>query len=820
MQPVSQNWNPRLQLEGGSKQLLSWYEKYVRSFLEDVSPEKISEFNDQKRRLETSLDLLRQDRVVCFLGNSGVGKSTLINALVGQGKTLLPQGGIGPLTAQATEVHYSDTEYLRATYLSGRELNQLAFALDRRCQSLTRAGDVAESEESGDAQIDDERRRELEEDAAEEANSPTGRIEAYIKQARLLVRGDQNVELDLPYLVDCLRSALGQKSKWNSELTPDDARRVARLRDCLALASKKKEFTLAVGSDRRAFNEELRNHVSGFLAPLIKTLKVGWPAQILNGGLVLVDLPGLGVANDQYRNVTYEWVRERARGITLVVDRSGVKEAEADLLRSSGFLGRLLHAADDPLSDPVDLVLVIVKVDSSADDAWRQERDLDPVTARKWPVHFEEARAAARELARRQITEQLQAFASQRSEGARQDVQSVIDTTLSRLRVHAVSAPQYVKFLIEDEEDRPRISSLEESGVPDLAVCLEGIADQQTASLVARVEEQSTALLSGLSAHLQLLAAQWEGDERAEAEAEQLRNELDEFIQPKRRDLLSRQGAFREFLKETVPVEIERLVEKASRDAEEAIRQYLRSLGDVHWATLRATVRRGGAFVGSRHIDIPVEFSLRFEEPVALAWSKGVLAKLRKRTSELGSDYIEHVEEVAKWADQQGKRVAPKVVEALRDQMKSDMKQLAEVGKEAVSELRDKVRGDLLNKIQPVIRRRCQRFVDDMQDRGSGTKRRILDFFDDLVPAVTNSAREAATSILRDNYLEVEQEVRKALRMYEHPLEKARDAIVASHEQRIRRSDAQKRKQVLESLALISSRRPAGDPIAAVDVDG
>lgn len=39
---------------------------------------------------------------VCFLGNSGIGKSTLLNAVAAGAEQVLPAGGIGPLTAQAT----------------------------------------------------------------------------------------------------------------------------------------------------------------------------------------------------------------------------------------------------------------------------------------------------------------------------------------------------------------------------------------------------------------------------------------------------------------------------------------------------------------------------------------------------------------------------------------------------------------------------------------------------------------------------------------------------------------------------------------------
>ena len=43
---------------------------------------------------------------------------------------ILPQGGIGPLTALATSVKYSNEPYFRVEYLPANKLNNLIFAID------------------------------------------------------------------------------------------------------------------------------------------------------------------------------------------------------------------------------------------------------------------------------------------------------------------------------------------------------------------------------------------------------------------------------------------------------------------------------------------------------------------------------------------------------------------------------------------------------------------------------------------------------------------------------------------------------------------
>ncbi|HEY7424451.1 MAG TPA: hypothetical protein VH682_09505 [Gemmataceae bacterium] len=126
---------PDLAAEAALRQVMEWYRREARPLLQRLEPRKADELNADLKRLESLQASLPTESEVCFLGNAGIGKSTLINALVAGKESILPAGGVGPLTAQALTVQMGDSPRFEAEYHGGDRLNQLLFGLENRSKA-------------------------------------------------------------------------------------------------------------------------------------------------------------------------------------------------------------------------------------------------------------------------------------------------------------------------------------------------------------------------------------------------------------------------------------------------------------------------------------------------------------------------------------------------------------------------------------------------------------------------------------------------------------------------------------------------------------
>jgi Dynamin family len=782
--------------------LKEWFDNKVRPFLELYETDKVVELDQDLDRLFRTDRRASEELAICFLGASGVGKSTLINALVAGQENILPSGGIGPLTALAMQVRYSQEARFEAEYQPPQNLWRLVFGLEQTFKRQQVAQPAVPIEDTEPVLEIDDVMTEVEADLQVEGEPLERRFDQLRRQAQKLVTGNQHADVPVPYLLDRLREVCGRHPIWGTAPKSEDALRLQRLTEVLAAAKDGRRHTCAENGDRAAFLRDLADHASGFLAPIIREIHVFWNSPLLCQGVTLVDLPGVGVAGDVYKEVTRKWIVEKARAVVLVVDNRGVKEADAELLRRSDFLTRLLFSVDDPKADPAVLVAAVTQLDSPAVDRYFQNQ------GKKKREHLADVFGETIDLVKNQMRQQLLSAWAREGQATRVGHERVVDYVVDHLQVFPVSAFEFRRLLKNDDDDRAFITEVAQSGVPQM---IEGIAEIATVwreEAAQHRAEATKAFVERVLTTLEVVEASWQQDARASEEAEALRRELEEVVGPMRDEFLVSKGEFRGFLRNEIPKRIEALVSDAAQEAQKDIRGYLRELRDARWNTLKAAVTRDGAYNGARYINLPDDFSQMFVEPIAEVWGAQLLQEIRKRTRTFTDDCVAQLETLVEWCRAQGARVQPKLLEKHVASIKADTKQVNLVGKEAIASLREDVKNRLKVAIEKPIKRSCQEFVRKGDHIGPGVKMRILDLFDELADTATADAKTVAEEILTQGFRIVEQDLKEVTKGFDHPLEAAMEAIVAAHENRLKRGDAQKRKGVLEAAEQIIQACP------------
>lgn len=785
--------------------LLQWYQNHVRPFFTLVEPDKVQQLDCDAERLAKAENSSSTTIHACFLGSSGIGKSTLINAMIAKDQTIIPAGGIGPLTAQALKICYGDFASFKVEYHTSNKINNVIFALQKIYKNELAKRDFSSESPDNIPDLDVEEIKEIEDSLIEDNPERDKKKESYTKQAQLMITGKQQGQRDTTYLVDGLKTMLGKNPLFGTNFDQEDLVRINKIKDALQKSKNKQSFECSE-QENCNFKALLKDHATGFMAPIIKTLEIQWKSDLLEKGLVLVDLPGVGIVGDTYANVTAEYIREKAKAVILVVSTRGVQETEATMLRDSGFLNRLLHTVDDPSADPVSLMVVVTRVDDIAREHYSEDKN-----KKKWE-HFQEICGKTIIEIKSQVICEIEKIWQISNGTISEEKKSVIETIKQNLKVIPLSAIEYRKFHEQDPEDPSFITNEEQSNIPQLIKYLKEFSDRLMNDNKQRLKKHRSIFFSTLTSQINLVKAQWEDETRTSEEVEKLKGEVNVFLAPIYKEHSTREGEFRGFLKNTIPTQIDALVTNACDKSRREVFAYLGKLKDAHWATLRAAVRRDGTFYGARYINLPSDFAIKFEEPIAEIWGKKLLLEIRKKTKEYADDCIVLVEQVVDWAKEQGTKIRMNVLEAQQEAIKADAKNINTVGKEAVNELRESVKNNLIKKIEGPIRRKCQNFVKKGDDIGPGVKRRILELFKDLADDSIEAAKDPAIGLLQIQFCEVQSEIIKAFKRFQDPdpITAVKESILSTHEGMLKRRDKKMREKVLTMTTDIMKDCPEG----------
>ena len=784
------------------QRLASWFKQFARPALVEVEKARVvlEDFDQQLEALGAREKTRDQRWPVCLLGHAGVGKSTLINTLIADSEIVVPSGGgSGPLTANALRVTYGETKSFEVKYHNEQRLNQARFVLE---EELRRSGVVVADDAQ---QPPPEGLEDLESATEEQRKSQTSDA---VGQASLIVTGEQNSGRDPRYLVDGLRWALEQSPVFGSDLMPEDIRRLRAVKEALASARRGQAIIFNDDGDR-SFQKHLREHAAGSLAPLIETMTIRWPSDVLKQSVDLVDLPGIGVLRDSYEQVTKKYLGAEAEGVMLVVGPRGLDREDAELLRSSGFLKRLLHAGGDFNADPVSLVVVAVKVDDVALENHRYDsQDNGGKALATRAEHFQTVAEHTCEHIRRDLDRYLRdVWKSDVDGGLTAGKQEAIDYILQNLKVFAVSAPQY-RLYHDDDGDRPWLDK-DRTQIPLLRKSIVEIARRCVDEQARRRAEGQSRFLEQVAAKLSLHAARLADTDDAVTQSAAVREEIAAFIATKRREYDTRRGQFRAYLKQTMPEKIRSKVSAAADTARKEIEAYLENhIGQAHWKTLQATVNRGGSYNGKRVIKLHQDLALRFEEPVAEVWSRTLLSDVRKETRDFANYQVQVIEEVVRWAKTRNIRVPTKLIEALAKDIDAHRRGVDTVGKEAIEELKSAVNARLSKRIEGPIRRKCNKFVLDRQNEGPGIKRRIEDLFKGLAEETVQSASEPTIDLLVELFQDVEKQIVHQFKTHEDPIQEAEEILV-QRVARLEDGEAALRRRLKQRVDQASEAAPA-----------
>lgn len=335
---------------------------------------------------------------VYVVGESGVGKSTLINALVCDGVGPLPHGGVGPLTSARIEVHAAAAPCLTVKFTSRHDLIDL----------LTALGDANPPQES-------------------------------LRRARMLVLGSPDGRADAAMLQRTLLAAVSRRPLGSGERPLPGFVNTA-----MELALCEEDFVLRRDAAPASFASALEDCASGPSSPLVSSICLGWPSQFLERGPTLVDLPGLGVANDPRASVAEEALEE-AEAVLLVVDHRGIHDATAAALEKTGILGNLGPGSKGAVS----LLVAVTKLDEADHGATR-------------PAERREVFLRRCQDARAIIGEQVRLLVSRAFDGP--EFRAVVDSIV----ISPVLPREHRNFFAGDPEIRSFLADPEESLVPQM----------------------------------------------------------------------------------------------------------------------------------------------------------------------------------------------------------------------------------------------------------------------------------------------------------------------------------------------------------------
>jgi hypothetical protein len=784
--------------------LLERYEATVRRELEGIGSNLLPELDSAAAVLRSALSGRREVRVG-FLGESQVGKSSLINALLG--RSALPTGGVGPLTAQATRLRYASSPSLEVRYHDRRRMNQFMFALR---QYLCARGELT-------ATADDEGPVDIGEGDIVGAWSNTGAIdrepgkapgrndtgEHLIRQAMLMldVREDQ---LERCAIHDAVRSVLGLIPIGSPAAFAFCSERIESIRGLLGAT------LIATMADGGAdvFMDSLHLNAAGWRSPLVAELDLALDVDLLSR-VEVVDLPGVGVVGDPAGKVAEEFVQDDAAALVIVARNNGLTEEVVGLLERTGVITRLLFGGDESRITPIHIIFAITRLDDVAQDHWKRERTIAKNKNEPPPSREAVFARLASEMERKtkdqvkQTLDKSPQFEDLSTE-LRNRREQVVRQLCDSIEVICVSAKDFSN--LQDEEDRGLAFLKDENAtnIPHFRERLAGLAERARGSRRGRITRALESFRNLLGSHLEALAAGSRDVTVAAAlDAAAFREGLAQMVPGFQRRAADQRKNVSAFLSERIPPKLEDLTQQASDRAQKHLVRLRRSGEGTHWASLNAALVRNGTY-DHRGIDHPGALTRSFVEVIAGSWEPSIVEEVRKVIRSLVDDQVNLVEEfLAQASELSGGDDLLGQISAQKRVLKEQGKTAVQWTAEQLHELSDDVQKRLTKVVGKPIEKACRNAVAAGENRGAGARGRILDAFQIGGRDAIIDARDSCLEILNDHFRKLRQSLGRLLRENEDPITQCYEAIVqegAELANRAGQAERQRRSEAIERM--------------------
>jgi hypothetical protein len=812
-----------------ARTLLDLYRTDIRDFLVENRITNLAALDQNAELLQAALEQAG-DVKVGFVGESQVGKSTLVNALLD--RLALPSGGIGPLTAQATRVMYADENTLEVSYHTKQQLHRHAFAiaryLERRGDLGAGADDAEDEGRDGDEGAEQlAQRATFSPQAAEEqggagtSGAKTELGEYMLNQAkRILTHKNPTLEGESPSgvtLLDGMRAILGQRPRGDGAGLPALQE---RLREVAHLVGKVESLTESALGGTQPFNRALNLRATGWVSPLVSRLQLRLKSDVLRG-LSLVDLPGIGVLNDPAGQEAEHFVRTEGDALVVVFRNNGMTESIAELLERTGVITKLLFGGRDGVP-PIHLTIVVTHLDDVARDRYRSALQEARDSGEPAPDRNELFRKLSDEMSaklREMIGDALRkskAFEDLPQDQARAREQVISDLCAS-MQVLCVAAPDYLNMTLRLEDGSEFLRDGEATGIPALRSHLASLARNASNRRARVIAQFERALRHSIKDHLRSIAHMYEeGRGIAIQESERFRDELTGAAEPLRREMAAYHGKALGVLREAMQSEIQMICKDAETMGYKKLQRLSRHGRELHYASLRAALTRGGVW-DRRDINYPEALTLAMVDSVASQWEPKVIERVREEIRALADRDLALVERLCADAERVDPRiVADSSIETQKKILRANSRTAVAWTKEQLEELRVAVSRSLRSAVERPIERSCEKAIAVGAHYGAGAKNRILDAFEQGGEAAIEEARGAAEESLKKHYSAMLRKLNEGFLKENHdPVQAALDTLTTDEITRARRSDAQRKRYVLTKVASFDAQLGEADRVVA-----